>query len=46
MHENQGPQFVRNYIIAEERKRDEHEQPSPKKTACSSQDSFAYNESL
>ena len=34
IHENQGPQFARNYILAKEQKRDEHGasfQLSPKK---------------
>ena len=34
IHENQGPQFARNYILAKEQKRDEHGasfQSSPKK---------------
>ena len=50
IHENQGPQFARNYILAKEQKRDEPGasfQSSPKKKPYApSQDSFAYNESL
>ena len=45
----QGPRFQRNNIIARDQKSDLHGtsfQSARKKTACSSQDSFAYNKSL
>ena len=45
----QGPRFQRNYIIARDQRSDLHGtsfQSLPKITACSSQDSFAYSESL
>ena len=45
----QGPRFQGNYIIARDQRSDLHGtsfQSLPKITACSSQDSFAYSESL